>query len=190
MPSFTALYFAGMLAEIVIRAPYDRVRKSEVMRERRFTTQEQVLLLALMLGMFVLPLVYATTDWLAFADVALPAWAGWLGVVLLAGALFVFWRGHRDLGRNWSPTLEVRAQHELVTGGIYGVIRHPMYASQWLWALAQPLLLHNWLAGAAGLVVFVPFYFLRVRAEERMMLDLFGDAYRRYMREVGGVLPR
>lgn len=189
MPSFTALYFAGMIAQIVIRAPYERGRKAEAIRERRVTGQEKALLFALLLGMLVAPLVYATTGWLGFADYSLPAWASWLGVAIVVGGLFVFWRGHRDLGRNWSPTLEIRERHELVTGGIYGVIRHPMYASQWLWVIAQPLLLHNWVAGGAGLVVFVPFYLLRVREEERMMLESFGDTYRQYMRRVGGVLP-
>ncbi|HSK65647.1 MAG TPA: protein-S-isoprenylcysteine O-methyltransferase, partial [Anaerolineales bacterium] len=125
-----------------------------------------------------------------FADYTLPAWAGWLGVVLIAGAVFIFWRAHADLGLNWSPTLEIRERHELITGGIYAHIRHPMYASQWLWVLAQPLLLQNWIAGFLNLLVFVPFYFLRVREEERLMLEQFGDRYRSYMQRVGAVLPR
>ncbi len=111
-------------------------------------------------------------------------------MVLIAGAVFVFWRAHADLGLNWSPTLEIREKHELITGGIYSRIRHPMYASQWLWVLAQPLLLQNWIAGLLNLLVFVPFYFLRVREEERLMLEQFGDRYRTYMQQVGAVLPR
>jgi len=56
--------------------------------------------------------------------------------------------------------------------------------------IAQALLLQNWLAGPVGALVFIPFYFLRVSAEEKMMLDTFGDQYRKYMQRVGGVIPK
>lgn len=69
------------------------------------------------------------------------------------------------------------------------MIRHPLDASQWLLAIAQPLLLQNWIAGFINLLVFIPFYILRVRAEEQLMLEQFGDQYRSYVQKVGGVLP-
>ena len=190
MDIFTVIYVVAILIEILIRIPLNKKRKLEKMSERRVTRQEKTLLGLLSLAMFFVPIIYGASDWLDFADYALPAWAGWLGVVLIAGAVFVFWRAHADLGLNWSPTLEIRERHELITGGIYAHIRHPMYASQWLWVLAQPLLLQNWIAGFLNLLVFVPFYFLRVREEERLMLEQFGDRYRSYMQRVGAVLPR
>ena len=108
----------------------------------------------------------------------------------MLGALFVFWRAHADLGLNWSPSLEIREKHELITKGIYAVIRHPMYASQWLWVIAQPLLLQNWIAGLVDLLIFIPFYLLRVQAEEKMMIEKFGEEYRSYMGRTGAVLPK
>lgn len=190
MDIFTAIYFAALVIEMIIRAPLNKKRRQEKMSERRVTGQEGAILLLLLLGGFILPIIYAATNWLDFANYTLPAWAGWLGVLLLAGGLFIFWRAHADLGLNWSPSLEIRESHELITRGIYGVIRHPMYASQWLVAIAQPLLLQNWIAGFANLLVFIPFYFLRVKAEEQMMLDSFGTQYQEYMNRTGGVLPK
>jgi protein-S-isoprenylcysteine O-methyltransferase Ste14 len=190
MDIFTAIYFLAIIVEMIIRAPLNRKRKQEKMSVQRISSQEKTLLGLLFLSMFLMPVIYAATNWLDFADYTLPAWAGWLGVILLAGALFVFWRAHADLGLNWSPTLEIREKHELITRGIYGMIRHPMYASQWLWVLAQPLLLQNWIAGFLNLLVFIPFYILRVRAEEQLMLEQFGDRYRSYMQKVGGVFPK
>ncbi len=190
MDIFTAIYFVAIVIEMIVRAPLNKRRKQEKMSERRVTTQEKTLLGLLFLGMFIAPIIYAATGWLDFANYTLPVCAGWLGVLLLAGAVFVFWRAHADLGLNWSPTLEIREKHELIKRGIYGVIRHPMYASQWLWVMAQPLLLQNWIAGFLNLLVFIPFYILRVKAEEQMMLDSFGAEYQQYMQTTGGVLPR
>ena len=65
-----------------------------------------------------------------------------------------------------------------------------MYASQWLWSTAQALLLQNWIAGWAGLALFLPLYLSRVPREEQMMLDRFGGAYHAYMDRTGRVVPR
>ena len=135
-------------------------------------------------------MIFSVTGWLDFANYSLPAWLGWAGVILLACSVAVFWRATVDLSNNWSPTVEIHQDHTLVTKGIYGHIRHAMYTSQLLWAIAQVLLMQNWLAGPLHLVFFIPFYVLRVRAEEQMMLDEFGEEYRVYMNKVGGLLPK
>ena len=64
-----------------------------------------------------------------------------------------------------------------------------MYAAFFLWALAQALLLPNWIAGPAGLVGFGTLFFLRVGREERMMEATFGDAYRAYAAHTWRVVP-
>jgi len=190
MDIFVTIYFLAIVIEMIFRAPLTQKRKKEKISEQRVSNLERILLGLLFLVMFLLPVIYAATNWLDFANYSLPAWAGWLGVLILVCALFLFWRAHADLGLNWSPSLEIREKHQLITRGIYGVIRHPMYASQWLWVIAQPLLLQNWIAGFADLLLFIPFYLLRVKAEEQMMLDSFGAPYQEYMQKTGGVLPK
>ncbi len=190
MKLFGIAFWVTIVAQIIIRTPINKKRKMEKMSEQHVTGMEKSILGLLFLGGFLLPLLYSTTSWLDFANYTLPTWAGWIGVALIAAALYVFWRAHADLGLNWSPTLEIREKHELITRGIYGVIRHPMYSSQWILAIAQPLLLQNWLVGFANLIIFIPFYFLRVQAEEKMMLDSFGDEYRDYMKKTGAILPK
>jgi protein-S-isoprenylcysteine O-methyltransferase Ste14 len=65
-----------------------------------------------------------------------------------------------------------------------------MYASQWLWIIAQMLLLQNWVAGVGGALTFLPLYFWRVPGEEQMMVEQFGAQYRAYMARTGRVMPR
>lgn len=189
-----AVYFAGLVVEIIVRLPYERERRRIAKTDRRVTGAERGVLAGLLFGGVVIPVIYSATVWLNFANYRLSprarARTGGIGAVLLAAALWVFWRAHRDLGTNWSPSLEIGAEHTLTTDGIYRAIRHPMYASQVLYALAQALLLHNWIAGLAGLVAFLPFYLIRVPREERMMLDHYGDAYRAYSAQTGRIVPR
>ena len=184
------IYWVGVVMQIVIRAPFRRVWKTSAKTSRQVSLTEKTLLGLLTVGMLIIPLIYSVTDWLDFLDYHLPVWAGWLGVFLLVCALLLFARAHMDLKSNWSPSLEILADHSLVSNGIYRYIRHPMYASQWVWTIAQILLLQNWLAGPVGLLVFIPFYMLRVRAEEKMMLAASGDEYQEYMKKTGRIMPK
>jgi protein-S-isoprenylcysteine O-methyltransferase Ste14 len=188
------LYCLGMLAELVIRIPYERRRRRTQIAVDHVDGSERAVIGLMSVGTLFVPAVYALTHRLDGADYRLPrgasGWAGGAGVAILALAVWLFWRSHADLGRNWSPSLQLREGHQLVTGGVYRSIRHPMYASQWLWSTAQALLLQNWIAGWAGLVLFLPLYLSRVPREERMMLDRFGGAYRAYMDRTGRVVPR
>lgn len=192
--SLKALYFLGVLAQIAIRLPHERRRNRTRIAVDRVGELERSLVGLLFVGSFLLPTLYALTPWLDRADYHRSPLAGarmgGLGATIMAGALWLFWRSHADLGRNWSPSLQLREEHELVSGGVYRYIRHPMYASQWLWVIGQVLVLRNWIAGWAGLATFVPLYALRVPREERMMLDRFGGEYRAYMHRTGRVIPR
>ena len=187
------LYFLGVLAEVLIRIPHERRRRKTQMAVERVGALERALLGLLSVGMVFVPVVYSSTSWLDRADYRLPPEAersaGGVGAALMALALWLFWRSHVNLGRNYSPSLQLREGHALVTEGVYRHVRHPMYASEWLWGVAQVLLLQNWVAGWAGLVVFTPLYVLRVPREEQMMLDRFGEEYRAYMGRTGRVVP-
>jgi protein-S-isoprenylcysteine O-methyltransferase Ste14 len=188
------LYFLGMLAELVIRIPHERRRRRTQIAVDHLDGSERALIGLMSVGTLFVPTVYALTPRLDGADYRLPrgagGWAGGAGVAILALAIWLFWQSHADLGRNWSPSLQLREGHQLVTGGVYRSIRHPMYASQWLWSTAQALLLQNWIAGWAGLALYLPLYLSRVPREEQMMLDRFGGTYRAYMDRTGRVAPR
>lgn len=130
------LFMIGIVSSFVIRLPYQRENKKNKIAYDRKTMQEKVLILLVFIGMIILPLIYVMSPWLNFANYSLPLWANWLGVAAFAVALWLFWRSHRDLGKNWSPTLEVREGHTLVSNRVYQTIRHPMYTSVWLWCVA------------------------------------------------------
>lgn len=155
----------------------------------RNSLPDMVLLVLAGIGM-VMPLIYIFSSMLDFANYNLPDWTGWLGSILFALAIWLLWRSHVDLGRNWTPTLGIRDNHRLITHGIFKYMRHPMYAAHILWAIAAALMLHNWIAGCSFLAVSITHYLSRVKAEERMMIEQFGTRYESYMRGTGRIIPR
>jgi protein-S-isoprenylcysteine O-methyltransferase Ste14 len=183
------VWVLGIVAWYVIRYPFERKAKRVRVVGHSRSASERIGLAAATIGLGVVPAVYVATGFPRQADYPAQAWAVILGVVVYAAALWLFHRSHKDLGRNWSITLEIRDQHRLVSNGIYGLIRHPMYSSFWLMGLGQALLLPNWVGGLAGLAGFAVVYFLRVDKEERMMIETFGDEYRAYMARTKRIIP-
>ena len=186
---FEAVYLTGFVVGSVIRGLYTRRYRQNKIADKH-KNRLDILLVSLAGVGLIMPLLYLFTGWLNFADYPLPAVAGWVGTAVFIVALWLLWRSHVALGLNWSAKLEIREGHSLVTAGVYKHIRHPMYAAHWLWGIAQALLLQNWLAGPALLVTFAGLYLVRVRREEQMMLEKFGEEYRSYMNRTSRVIPR
>jgi protein-S-isoprenylcysteine O-methyltransferase Ste14 len=184
------VFLFGFIAYAIIRGIFEQRSKSNEKLLSRNYSRDRFLILIMALGGMILPGLYLFTPWLGFADYRVPAFVPWFGAVVMVAALWLFWRSHADLGKNWSRTLEIRKGHQLVTHGVYRLIRHPMYAAIWLFSLAQGLLLENWLAGWSAFAAFAIMYFVRIPQEERMMGEFFGREYSDYMLRTGRLFPR
>lgn len=185
-----AVFFVGLIVQCVIRHHFVQQTKSAKKAVRQFDRLEKILLAAMFPPVLLLPLLYFFTPLLSMADYHLSEILRWAGSAVMVASLWLFWRSHVDLGQNWSVSLELREDHQLVSDGVYRWIRHPMYASIWLWGLAQGTMLANWLAGWSVIPAFAAMYYIRVPREERLMCDEFGDGYREYARQTGRVFPR
>ncbi len=188
------IFLIGVFGWGAIRIPHEvknkRKNRIEVSQADR---QERLLLLVSLTGLGILPIAYCLSGslrgLLAFADMPFVPLVAWLGALVFVAALALFLATHRQLGRNWSQTLELRAGHTLVTHGVYRLVRHPMYTAFFLWGLAQLLLLQNWIVGPAGLIGFGILYAFRVGREEEMMHQAFGAEYAAYVARTKRVIP-
>ncbi|MGU3493285.1 protein-S-isoprenylcysteine O-methyltransferase [Xanthobacteraceae bacterium A53D] len=180
----------GVIGWYLLRLPFERkVRKTRVADARHRTAREMTLLSISTLGLGVIPAIFAVTRFpraLTYPTSGLQVAAG---ALVFALALWLFWRTHKDLGRNWSVTLEIKETHKLITHGVYARVRHPMYTAFFLWAVAQALLLPNLIAGLSGLVGFGILFFFRVGREEQMMRETFGAEYDAYMARTKRIIP-
>ncbi len=183
------IWVLGIATWCVIRYPYQRrARKFKISTHKR-SLEERLLLSGATLGLVIVPMVWLTTGFPRALDTNFQPMLAWLGTASMLAFLWLFYAVHRQLGRNWSITLEIREDHVLVTEGLFKHIRHPMYSSFWLWAIAQALLLPNWAAGLAGIVSIAALYFGRVSREEAMMRETFGPQYDTYMSRTKRIIP-
>ena len=138
----------------------------------------------------MLILFYILTPWLDWASLYLPPTVRWVvGTTILIGYIALFAWTHAALGKNWSGFLELYTEHSLVVTGPYRFIRHPMYAAFILSGIGFFVLSANWFVGGLYLVIAILMYLDRVGPEEQMMIDRFGDEYRRYMEKTGRLVP-
>ncbi|MEM9973296.1 MAG: protein-S-isoprenylcysteine O-methyltransferase [Pseudomonadota bacterium] len=151
--------------------------------------REAILIQFVGAGMMYLPAIMIATLLLDFAGYEPSAVMLGVGVALAAFGLWLFWRSHTDLGTYWSPTLELREGHQLVTRGVYARLRHPMYAALFVITAAQACFLGNWIAGPAGIIALGLLYLLRIDDEERMMGEAFGAEWSAYAGRTGRLLP-
>jgi protein-S-isoprenylcysteine O-methyltransferase Ste14 len=128
-------------------------------------------------------------NWLRFVDIAiyliLAAFAGahwqndrhhWIGAIISIPAFCLWLLARHQLGTSFAVRAEAK---RLVTHGLYSKIRNPIYLFGGLALLGEFVAL-GWYIWTA---VFVPFNFsqyLRIRREEQVLAEAFGDEYRAY----------
>jgi len=95
----------------------------------------------------------------------------------------------RELGKNWVPLSKTTQDQELVTTGIYSIIRHPFYTSIIILFLGVAVMAWNFYA-LLFYVLFIISLLVRIRKEEEELIGKFGDDYLRYKEEVGMLFPR
>lgn len=105
-----------------------------------------------------------------------------LGAVLVLAGLLVYGIALHDLGASWRLGFDRTRPGPLVTGGIYGRMRHPIYVAFDLLFVGTFLVLNRSIFPLLALVM-VPLLDAVMRREERFFTEPYGDAYRNYERE-------
>ena len=103
----------------------------------------------------------------------------WMGLALATlGIGLIFWSG-MALGRLYSPEVTLQKEHHLITGGPYGVIRHPRYLGGVVQGVGLSLLFRSWI-GLALTIVFIVIVSFRIKDEEALMSREFGSEWEAY----------
>ena len=108
--------------------------------------------------------------------------------VLVVGSAFREWAIYR-LGKFFSRVVEIEAGHRLITDGPYRFIRHPAYTGMALINVGTVMALGTWLGALVALALILAATYYRIRVEEKLLLDTFGDEYQQYMQRTWRLIP-
>ena len=106
-------------------------------------------------------------------------------LVLTGIGLAIFARVY--LGRNWGMPMSRKEEPELITGGPYKLVRHPIYTGVIL-ALLGTAIAEN-IFGLLPLILFTAYFIYGARREEALMCEQFPGQYPDYMRRTKMILP-
>ena len=97
-------------------------------------------------------------------------------------------QARRHLGANWSATVTLKQGHSLIRSGPYRHVRHPIYTGRLLAFAGSALALAQW-RGLLALLLVTGSLWLKLRREERWLLQHFGDDYAEYRKTSWALLP-
>jgi protein-S-isoprenylcysteine O-methyltransferase Ste14 len=189
MELFYGVYFSSIwVAWLIYWVVRSRDVKSTARRESfgsRLSYIAPIILAAILLFPSKFPIAALNTRFLPIGE--WEAWAAIGAALALGGLAFTVWaRVH--LGRNWSGTVTVKEDHELITTGPYGWVRHPIYSGLLVAFIGQAIARSEIRGLIAAALVFISFWW-KSRIEERWMAEQFGARYRAYSQHTAALIP-
>ncbi|MFY9727351.1 MAG: isoprenylcysteine carboxylmethyltransferase family protein [Bryobacteraceae bacterium] len=140
-------------------------------------------------GIVLMAIAYSLLWQSRFWERPLSAWRTTLAVFFFILACVLSWSGARALGRQWRLDAGLYADHELVTSGPYRLLRHPIYTSMLCILCGTGWLLTPLPMVLAAVIVFMVGTEIRVRIEDRLLGERFGEPFQQYRRRVAAYIP-
>ncbi len=113
----------------------------------------------------------------------------WIGVAVAAAGLILHVTAIYTLGKYFKTVIIIQEKHELISKGLYKYFRHPSYFAGMIILLGMGLLLNNWYA--LLIILIIPFltFIYRIRTEEKVLIQKFGQEYLNYKKKTWAILP-
>ncbi len=187
MESFYDYFFPAIWAAFLL---YWQVKSGNIKQTQRLepATSRIVRSVTFLLAIALLMLPRIPIPWLYWQFLPRGQWAFFAGAALTsAGLLFAVWaRGY--LGSNWSRSVTIKQDHELIVSGPYALVRHPIYTGLIAGFLGSAIAE----AQFRGLIAFVlvsAALWAKLRMEEKWIREQFGAAYDTYAQRVAALVP-
>ena len=112
-----------------------------------------------------------------------------MAMVVAVGSVMLIMAAVNTLGKEWSVTARLVEGHKLATSGVYAYLRHPIYTGMLGMLLATGVAYSYWVALLAALVIFFIGTMIRIRSEERLLREAFGQNFDDYTQRVSAIVP-
>lgn len=112
-----------------------------------------------------------------------------LGLFMFIASFVIRNQCSKTLGEFRTIHIEIREKHSLIKQGLYRYVRHPWYSAIMLEVLSLPLIPNAYYTFLVALLIYIPLLLVRVRIEEKALIEKFGKEYIEYKKEVAAFLP-
>jgi protein-S-isoprenylcysteine O-methyltransferase Ste14 len=186
----------GLTTLILVMVPWVVVALTLLLRKKPAKAAEANRAPAAMWGIAIQSVSFALVwslpraNWWPFA----PSVAG--EIVLSAAAVGLTWvsallcvSAVRTLGKQWTYQARVIEGHELVMQGPYSLVRNPIYLGMFGAIVGVGLAFSRWWTLLPAVVIFLIGNRIRIRAEEKLLRETFGEKFDEYARRVPAFFP-
>lgn len=111
-----------------------------------------------------------------------------VGLFIVLAGLILNITSAVTLWRNYSSFLMIRENHQLVRHGSYKIIRHPIYLGVVMVTVGIAIFCYSPL-GFIIMLILIPLFLNRIRLEEAMLIEVFGEEYRSYQKLSKKIVP-
>lgn len=94
-----------------------------------------------------------------------------------------------SLGKFFTVNVTIKEDHQLKTDGFYKYLRHPSYFASLISFIGFGISLNNWISLAIVFILVLFAFSVRVRVEEKVLIEYFGDTYIDYIKNTKGIIP-
>ncbi|MDJ0677150.1 MAG: isoprenylcysteine carboxylmethyltransferase family protein [Calothrix sp. MO_167.B42] len=182
---FTKLWFMlgiGLLASITQPA-YDPIERNAPSEDKGTATQ--------LVWTVYIVLLLGIAESLLWRYPQSMAWGRFSIMTLglsIAGALLRAW-AVAELGKFFTWHVRVQPEQKVIRTGPYEIVRHPSYTGAWVLYVCCLLFIHAWVASALCAIFLLAGFLRRIRYEEELMVDSFGEQYKSYCQDVRQFIP-
>jgi len=111
------------------------------------------------------------------------------GVIIALAGLIVRWLAIKQLQDKFTVNVSLVDNHELITNGLYRLVRHPAYLGLWLFAFGLGLAMNSWWSLSILVIAFSIAIYYRIFVEEQVLNRAFGQAYEDYSLHTPKLFP-
>jgi protein-S-isoprenylcysteine O-methyltransferase Ste14 len=162
------------------------VSVQETKEHRSFDRYSVLLIIAMSMLSTIVPIV----DWAYFSGSETSnSIATIAGFIILWSGVFLRNYSIKILGKHFTATVQLQKGHRLITNGPYGIIRHPSYLGALIALIGSAIFLNSLVGTITAVAAMMIAYLVRINAEEKMLVNSFGNRYREYQKNTKKLIP-
>ncbi len=144
----------------------------------------------LILAMSFISVVVPVVDWAYFkSNQDGLNWITVLGILMIVVGITFRALAVRYLGKYFTPTVQIKDDHKLITTGPYSIVRHPSYTGAFLAIIAGGVVLESLVGFIISCTAMIIAYYVRIGIEEKELTANFGIAYEQYQKNTKMIIP-